>query len=292
MVGEALAQVVFCVQDDLPLHELDGLGRGLAAHNGGHGFDGLAQAGKGHQQGHRPRRQGQQLQRGPGDDAQGALGAHHQILQGKTAGILHRFAAQGEDFPRGQHHLQGAHVVPGDAVLYRAHAPCVGGNISADGGALFAGIRGVEEAPFLHVGRQLHEQHPRLHGDAEVILVQGQHAVHAAHVQQHAAGHRHAGAHQPRARAPGRQGNFMVIAKAHHRGHLCGVLGADHGPGHAANAAEFIVGPVRADGLTPQHLARGQQGFQFRELLRGQHAFHGLASLSARMAWVSAGTIS
>ena len=70
---------------------------------------------------------------------------------------LIRLAAQRQDLPAGKHHLQRPNRVAGDAVFDRPHAPGVGGDVAADGGALFARVRTVSIAPLLAVGRQLHQ---------------------------------------------------------------------------------------------------------------------------------------
>ena len=249
MVGELFAEVLLGVEDDLPLHKFDRGGRGLGADDEGHGVDRVPQAREGHEQADGALRQRQQLEDDLGDHAEGPLRADDQILHRIARAVLDDLAAERDDLPVRQHDLQPAHIVAGDAVLDGAHAARVGADVTADRGGFFARVGRVEKALLLDIGVDLHEQHARLYGQSQIVLVELEEAVHEAHVEQDAALRGDRRADETGARAARGDGDVLTGGVAHDGGHLLRREHPQHDVGIVDGSAQLVVAVVLVDFL-------------------------------------------
>ncbi len=68
----------------------------------------------------------------PHNDPQGALGTNKQPREVVAGDAFERLVAGVDEGPVGQHHIQGQHRVPGNAVLGAAKSPGIRGNVAAD----------------------------------------------------------------------------------------------------------------------------------------------------------------
>ena len=236
------------------------VGGNLGADDMGNCFDGTLHIREGNQQAYGDFGQRNQLQHRLADDAQGAFGTDDQIFQTVAGGILGNGSAEGLDLTVGKHHGQRPDIVPGNAVLHRPHTAGVGGDIAADGGALFAGIRGIEEVILLGKGGKLHQKHTGLDGDGKVVGIQLQDFVHFGGLQQNAAVDGHRSAHQAGAAAPDGDGNDPLPGQLHNGGDLFFGLHPHQNLRQAMDAAQLIMGIVRIDGIAAEHIALVHDG--------------------------------
>ncbi len=144
--GEDLfAQVLLGGDDDFLVKELEGLGVEVIHLELGHRGDTGGQVFKGDDEAHRGLGGRDELEGHLGDDAQGALGADHQVQQAVTRAGLGHGGAEVDDLAGGQDHGHGLHIIPGGAVLDGPHAAGVGGHVAAQGSQLLAGIGGIQQ---------------------------------------------------------------------------------------------------------------------------------------------------
>ena len=265
---DLLAQVLLGGDQDLLLKELDGLGVEVIHLELGHGGDAGGQILKGHDEAHGGLGGGDELQGQLGDDAQGALGADHQVEQAVAGAGLAHGGAEAGDLAGGQHHGHGLHIIPGGAVLHAPHAAGVGGYVAAQGGQLLAGIGGIHAPMGQGVVRQVLEEHAGLNGDREVVQVIGQDLVHLGGADDHAPADGGAAAHQAGTGAPGGDGDIVLITHLHDTGHLFGGEGVDGHLGHpGAVDGHLVPGVVGVDLFADHHPARDYL-FQFRNDFR------------------------
>ena len=91
-----------------------------------------------------------QPQRRLRDQRQRALGADDQLREVVAGRRLHEAAAGADDLAGRQHRLDPEHLVTGHAVLHRAHAARVGGDVATEARAVLARVDGVDQT----VGRR------------------------------------------------------------------------------------------------------------------------------------------
>ena len=130
-----------------------------------------------------------QAQRHLGDDAQRSLAAHHQPREVVARRGLARLGACAHDLARGGDHLQGQHVLAHGAVAHRVRATGPRGTHAAQRGVC-ARVNREKQARVLDLFIELLARHARLQRDQQVVVVHGQHAIHAREVQADAALHR------------------------------------------------------------------------------------------------------
>jgi len=158
----------------------------------------------------------QELQNGPGNDAQGSLGADKQCGQIIPHHILETFGADVDHLTRGQHHLQSHDIVAGDTVFDGPHASGVFRNIAADGGKGHAGrIRRVEQAVFFNGGLQIGGHHSGFNHGQEVVGVDVDDAVELAHDENQPIGRGHGPTSQAGSGPPRNQGYRVSIGDLH-----------------------------------------------------------------------------
>ena len=184
-----------------------------------------------------------------------ALGANDQVLQAVAGGVLGNGSAEGLDFTIGQNHRQAADIVTGDTVFDGPHAAGVGGDVAADGGALFTGIRGIQEVVFFGKGCQFHQQHTGLDGDGKILFVQLQDFVHAGGFQQNASVKGNGCAHKAGTAAADGDGNVFLIGQLHDGGDFFGAADTDQNFRHLLDTAQFVMGIVLVDGAAGEHFA-------------------------------------
>ena len=97
-----------------------------------------------------------------------------------AGGGLHELAAGADDLAGGQHRFEAEHLVAGDAVLHRAHAAGVRGDVAAEARAVLARVDGVGEAERRERLVELGEGDAGLHDGDEVLGVDLEDLVHRA----------------------------------------------------------------------------------------------------------------
>ena len=219
-----------------------------------HRFNSTFHIREGYQQADRNLGQGDQLQHGFADDGEGALGADDQILQTVAGAVLSYGGTEGLNLAVGEHHGQGADIVPGDTIFYGTHTASIGGDIAADGGTLFAGIRRIKKVIFFCKGCQLHQQHTGLNGNRQIIGVQLQNLVHFGGFKQDAAMDGHCRTNQAGAAAPDSHGDRTLPGMAHNGGDFFSGMYPNQNFRHAGNAAQFVMGIIGIDGIAHQHI--------------------------------------
>ena len=80
-----------------------------------------------------------------GDERERALRADDELGEVVAGGRLHEPAAGADHLAGGEHRLEAEHLMAGDAVLHRAHAAGVGGDVAAEARAVLARVHGVDE---------------------------------------------------------------------------------------------------------------------------------------------------
>ena len=193
-IRKLLSQVGFRAGDHLPLHEFHCGGIASAGQHLRHRADAGVQIVERHQQGKVRLRFRNQLYRQPRQEAQRALRSDHQVDQAVSGGGFHRLSPQFDQTSVRQRNLHAQHIVPGHAVSNRAHAARVGHGVSAHGGGLLSGIRGIEQPGTLQRLGKFHQQHARLHRGRHVSRVHLQDALHFFRGQHDSAVNRHASA--------------------------------------------------------------------------------------------------
>ncbi len=222
-------------------------------------------------------RQWVELQRDFGDHAQGAFAAHHQTRQvvtrrglaGAGAGANH-FTAGGDDF-------QTQHVFTHGAVAHRVRAAGAGRAHAANAGVC-TGVDREKQARAFDFFVELFARDAGLHGHGQVFSVDGQHLVHAGHVDADAALHRQQMAFQRRADTKGNhrhivrcgQGHrFRYIGRAFSKHHRCGR--GHRGVGGLVTAMLFAHHQGGGTALTKVLLQSVQQGLRHLALGDGGH---------------------
>ena len=139
---------------------------------------------------------GVQLEDGPGDDAQGALMLHEEVLEavpgGALADLLGAAAADPDDLAVGEHALHADHRVRDVSVAAADQGPAAAADAPADHGVGVAGevVREELAERFEHLV-QLERVHARADRHARVLLVDLEDLVHALDVDADALAQRH-----------------------------------------------------------------------------------------------------
>ncbi|MPM54588.1 hypothetical protein SDC9_101366 [bioreactor metagenome] len=219
-------------------------------------------------------RQRIQAHRDFGEDAQRALAAHQQAreivarraLLGARAGA-DRLALSGDHFQR-QHvltHGAVAHGV-GAAGACRCHA--------ADAG-IRARIDGEEQARVLDGFVELLARDAGLHGDGEVVRVDGQDLVHAAYVDADAALDGQQMAFERRARAVGNHRHLILRGQLHRVLHILRAFGKHHGRRRGRLQRTLVAPVLLAHGQRAGILRTEARGQRIQERLRHGAQLHG-----------------
>ncbi len=228
------------------VHEFQGAGGDGLGHDGGDGGGGGMDVGVAGAQGAAGLRQGGELEGGLGDEGQGTLGADDepgQVVADHALGGPHPGA---HELPGAGDRRQSQGILARGAVLDRAGAGGVAGQIAAQGtGSGAGGVRWPEKA----MGRQRRLQglvgDARLHDRQAVVRVDIEDALHPLEGEDQATPIRHRGAGGAGA-APARdQRQTFPIAELDQGHDLVGGLDQDHGLGHGLAAAVVVaVGPA------------------------------------------------
>ena len=123
-----------------------------------------------------------------------------------------------DDVAVGHDGLDTADIVPGHAVAHSPHTAGVGDDGAADGGGLFAGVGGIEQAHLRRRGSHLGDQCAGLGGDGHVLGVHRKDLVHLHQGQHDAAVFAVGAAGKARARAPGHHRDVVFIGVLHDGG--------------------------------------------------------------------------
>ena len=224
------------------LHELYGLRAEVGQFYLGHAGYGRSNVAEGQDEAALQRGLRYQLERELGYDAEGTLGAYHQVQQAVAGAGLAYLAAEFNRFAVRQHDRHRQHVVARDAVFHRAHASGVGADVAAHGRGLLARVRRVHKPVFQRVRSQVAQQHARLYAHAQVFHVVFEDVVHLLRAYDHTAVNRYTAADKAGACAADRDGYLVLIAQLHDSGHLFGALHAADRVGRGlAIDGHFIV---------------------------------------------------
>ena len=225
----------------------------------GRGAGGIESAGQA-----RPRRrQGQQLERGLGDDAEHPLGADEQAVQIEAGLVLVRASAEADERAVSQRDFEAEHVVAGDAIFEAARATGVGGDVAAEAAIRATrGIRRIEQSLLLHGILQRLGVNARLDDGDEIRPGDFLDAIHPLDREHDAAAVGHASAHVAVARAARGDGNAMVAGEAQDGGDRLRVAREHHGVGDAGGEP-FIRRVAFAGGLVRVQVAGRYDATQF-----------------------------
>ena len=124
------------------------------------------------------------------------------------AGLADRFA-EFNNPPVCQNDRESQNIVSCNAVLYRAHAAGVGGDVAAHSGGFLAGIRRIHKSVGQCVCRQILQQDTRLDPNDQVVHVIFQDPVHAPGAEYHTARQRDTASHQAGSSSPAGNGNAV-----------------------------------------------------------------------------------
>ena len=218
------------------LNDLDGGAHGRF--NAGEGADGGA-----HRLG-----QGVQAHRHFGDHAERAFAAHHQAREVVARAALFGARAGADDFAAGGDHFQRQHVLAHGAVAHGVGAAGARGAHAANAG-VGAGVDGEEQAGVLDGLVQLLARDARLHRHREVVRVDAEHPVHAAHVDADAALHGQQVAFERGTRAVRNHRHFVLAGQLHGVGHILGAFSKHHGAGRGRLQRALVAPVLFAHGL-------------------------------------------
>ena len=210
-------------------HLDDGAHRGLDAREGaGGGRDGLGQR--------------VELERHFRDHAQRAFAAHHQAREVVAGAALLRARAGADDLAAGSDDLEREHVLAHGAVAHRVRARRARGAHAADGGV---GARVDREEQALAPDRLVDglARHAGLHRHREVLGVDREHVVHAAHVDADAALHREQVAFERGAHAERNHRHAELCRQLHGVGHVLRAL-CEHHRRRWGHLVHRLVAPV------------------------------------------------
>jgi hypothetical protein len=234
--------------DGALVHEFERTGQNGLVHDAADRVERGAVAGEAHAQGGDGFRRGQQLERGFGDEREGAAGADQQAGQ-VVAGDALGGAAAGADFAAvAGDGAQPQHVVAGDAVFDGTRAGGVHREVAADAAVgVAAGVGRVEQAGAARDAVDFLGDHAGLDDDEAVGGIEFEHAPHAFEADDHAAGRGQGAADVAGAGAARGQRNAVLEGDAHERRHLVVRGGEQHGIG-LDPARGFVAGVDRAGG--------------------------------------------
>ena len=120
-----------------------------------------------------------------------------------------------------------------------------------DGGGFLTGVGRVHKAVLQRVGRKVFQQDARLNMYDEVFHIVAEYLVHERGAQNDTALYRHTASDKASARAADRDGDEVVVRKAHDLRHLLGGLDKAHRfRSKAAVDGHFVMGVVRVDGVS------------------------------------------
>jgi len=134
---------------------------------------------------------GIELERGLGDERERALGADDQLRQVVAGRRLDEPAPGADHVAVGQRGFEAEHLMAGHAVLHRAHAARVGGDVAAEAGAVLARVHRVDEPVRSRDLVELAQGDTRLHDGDVVLLVDLEDAVHPLERDDDRVGRRH-----------------------------------------------------------------------------------------------------
>ena len=205
-------------RDDIRVHELDGLRIEVRELDVRHELDAGVDVRERDEAADVADRIRDELHGHLGDDAERALGADHQVQQAVAGAGLADGLAELDDAAVREHDREREDIVARDAVLHRAHAAGVRGDVAADRRRLLAGIGRIHQAVREGVRREILQQDAGLDAHDEIVHVIVQDLVHSARAEHDAARERHAAADETRARAAAGDGDPVFIADLHDLG--------------------------------------------------------------------------
>ncbi len=229
-------------------------------------FHDFAETGRAQHQGGQVLGPAGQLHGGLHHEAQGAFGADEQVAEVVAGGVLDQALVEVQQFTPAGDHLEAGDPVPGHAVADHLDATGVGVDVAADlAGAGGGEVHRVEQ--LLAVGEflQLLGDHPRLHRDRPVVLVEVEHPVHPVerHHQLAVGGHRPGG--QAGAAPGGHQVQAVLIGDLHDLLHFFGGFRQHHGAGRRRPD----LGPVHPVALGAVRIGEAALAKKRAELVQG-----------------------
>ena len=216
------------------VEELDARGQLALRQKRGHDRRDLVQARETGERGHGGLGFRDQSERGFGDDAEGALAAHHQGGEVVAGDALLGFAPELEDRAVGEHDVHPHRVLARDAVLERARPPGVGREVAANrAGIERVRIRWKEELLLFGDSLELPSDHSGLYVRGQLLFIDALDRVHLFECQHDSARHRHRSPDAAGATASRRDRNLVLVRGLHDRRDVRRARGAYHRLGHA-----------------------------------------------------------
>ena len=227
----------------------------------------------------------QQAQGGFHDQRQGAFAADQQVGEVVAGGVLGPGPAAADDLAAAGHRHHAEHVVAAGAVLDRARATGIAGQVAADGAAFVAGrIRRPEQAVRLQRLLQVAVAHARFDHHAAVAGADLHDPVHVRERNHHPAGEGHRRTGGSGAGATGDHRHPVLAAGAHDRGHLVAVARQCHRVGQGGHV-RIILAVGAAQRLAGEPAIGAEQGGQFNVQRGGQCVRHRSIVCRSWRAW-------
>ena len=186
-----------------------------------------------------------------GDQAQRALGPDEQARQVIARRAFPGAGAGADDPSVRQHHLKAQHVVAHRAIAHRRRPAGPGRGHAAKRG-VGAGIDGKEQAGGAQFLVQAFARDAGLDPDIHVGVVDGDHPVHPAEIDDQPAPDRLALPLERGSGAPAGDGTAVGGADAHDLGHHVGALGIDHRIRRGVGKIAFATAVQVQIGLGPR----------------------------------------
>ena len=252
------------------------------------GVHGVGQAVKRAGGGHHRLGQRVKLDRDFGDHAQRALTAHHQARQVVARAGLFGAGAGADHLALRRDHFQRQHVFAHGAVAHGVGAAGARGRHAAQRG-IGTGVDREKQAGGLDRLIELLARHAGLHRHRQVFGVDGQHLVHAAHIDADAALHRQQMAFERRTDTKRNHRHLELRSQLHGIRHILRAFGKDHGGGRWHAEGRFVPAMLLAhhQGSGILRCQSAPTRLATRRRARGDCQFPGAMRGLVRSRWVS-----